>query len=123
MKEVKFRAWDTMFEKMLYMGELHQTTNISSIMIHPQYSRFKLMQYTGLHDKNGKEIYEGDIVKCGTNKVGVVEYDPYEALYHVGNDPLQYYVYGSNEPETMRVEIETIGNIYDNPELIKGEMA
>jgi uncharacterized phage protein (TIGR01671 family) len=76
----------------------------------------ELMQFTGLLDKNGKEIYEGDIVSLkgkrkGTKPViGTVEYTPEEAQYHVIVDilhfPLNYY------------EQEVIGNIYSNPELL-----
>ena len=77
--------------------------------------RFILMQYTGLKDKNGKEIYEGDIFTCeigGTKQIYPIEVidlrDFYEKL-----DTVDSY---------MRVNensIEVIGNIYENPELLK----
>lgn len=96
----------------------------------------ELMQFTGLTDKNGKEIYEGDIVKMEVHyryklsekqpwgppvKVPVysnyvVEYrqkDLYAGLYFIRlDDEPRYYEMGSDEKEV-------IGNIYENPELIK----
>lgn len=72
----------------------------------------ELMQYTGLHDKNGKEIYEGDIIGGlkgykGKDLTLVVEFE--YGAYYVGGDEL----YSHNEV------CEVIGNIYENPELLE----
>ena len=82
----------------------------------------KLMQYTGLKDKNGKEIYEGDIIRFGeyVNKVCFFNGGFYwgNAMVHVIINPLPKV---SLEHKTIApVEpAEIIGNIYENPELLK----
>ena len=58
MRDIKFRAWDKESKSMRYNAE----DSLSLILSNKQ--DFELMQYTGLKDKAGVEIYEGDIVKC-----------------------------------------------------------
>jgi len=117
MREIKFRAWDENKKKWLQKYKdiwlcvddgrtctLENSGNWDSGDYLKGVSVI-LMQYTGLKDKNGKEIYEGDIVIVHPeNKYGrrVIEIDLYEGFNH-GD--------GGN--------FEIIGNIYENPELIK----
>ena len=60
-REIKFRIWNDYDKKMINWNEMCEK-NLANIFRIPSYSKY-LMQYTGLKDKNGKEIYEGDIVK------------------------------------------------------------
>jgi uncharacterized phage protein (TIGR01671 family) len=61
MREIKFRAWDTLLKKYTYSGFGEKTFNIFVKRVNC--SRYIIEQYTELKDKYGKEIYEGDIVK------------------------------------------------------------
>ena len=78
-----------------------------------------LMQSTGLHDKNGVEIFEGDIVEIiydGESFTGVVVYDLEETDFKATNGNENY---GNNfQYLTVGESIEAIGNIYQNPELL-----
>lgn len=121
MRELKFRAWDTKNScwQSLKVAALLVTGDNNSLEVHSD--TLKLMQYTGLRDKNGVEIYEGDIVENlydGTMKDrGVVEFDTIGSNDADGN----FYVYGYFFDDRLTGEFgyEVIGNIYENPELLK----
>jgi len=115
MKEIKFRAWDG--EKMLPPEDITQAPEHRKWLGKHDYS---LMQYTGLKDRNGKEIYEGDVIKgFGESGNFTVEYS--DAKYIVTHKygiwgnlcslPIMYKDYG--------YKLEIIGNIYESTELIK----
>ena len=70
------------------------------------------MQYSGLRDKTTKKIYEGDILKHEDGRLSVIEYDaPHFVLRH---NPV-----GDSDFPSKKNVFEIIGNIYENPELLK----
>jgi len=120
MREIKFRAWDNKNNKMVSWGELiHNKELLWSFFGNeyhptdpPQYF-WKRMQYTGLKDKNGIEIYEGDIVNFN-GKIIAIEYNTAEGLFW-GGDNSQRYIFQYCDM------LEVIGNIYENSELLGKE--
>ena len=83
-----------------------------------------IMQFTGLPDKNGKEIWEGDIVtaawmhhgKPGAPFRAYILYNEHIGSFRIGYDSLGG---GSQDEIYFRHQVEVIGNIYENPELLK----
>ncbi|MGG3397584.1 YopX family protein [Bacillus velezensis] len=107
MREIKFRSWIKNKNEMIYEFTLKQPT-----ASHCQ--KNILMQYTGLKDKYGREIYEGDIIlEHNTDTKFVVKYDNRHASYYLDLD------IGDSDGAFMVGDLEIIGNIYVNPGLLK----
>ena len=152
MRTIKFRAWDKEKKEMVYDGECDKTEGwygTDSTHLHVGFSgqisgqigddggknglhehdadiprdRFILMLSTGLHDKNGKEIWEGDILEHnnslypkgfkGWASKSVVRWNSKTASFDMGR-------YGEEEAGGS-ILTEVIGNIYENPELLNGD--
>lgn len=126
MREIKFRAWhkeEKIIGEVLGIDILHKEIFFSNEDVdcyeHSDFKDIELMQYTGLYDKNEKEIYEGDIVKLRANHgIGVVKYyDEWGAFVIEYIKPRPLAVLGMNY---YKEDIEVLGNIYENPELLGG---
>lgn len=118
-REIKFRIWNDYDKKMIYWNELLKN-KLANIFTIPSYNKW-LMQYTGLHDKNGKEIYEGDIVQ---GLFADQEEPEIKGQVVYSDGQASYIVIASNNDEWglgYLDNLEVIGNIYDNPELLGGE--
>lgn len=122
MREIKFRAWDKRYNEMIY--DAHKTYDYGCFCEGSIYSQSfsdileevdcEVMQYTGIKDKNGKEIYEGDIVymRCdGLSGFGKVIFEKGCFWIEDKKRKRTYPLY--NEAE-YRID----GNIYENPELL-----
>lgn len=122
-REIKFRAWNEVSEKMLNWNEF-LNTNMKNTFIAPESTGLILMQYTGLHDKNGKEIYEGDIVYCQT-KYGKAK----AIIKFIDGKFVAYWDSILTHPQNghciacyeINKRFEVIGNIYEDIELLGGE--
>jgi len=109
MREIKFRAWDG--ERMLYFKLFERPWPFSS--------EWPVMQFTGMSDKNGKEIYEGDILGWmwggvgqgdGTPAKSEVYFDRYKFAVRTGRTSFGW---------KLSQAAEVIGNIHENPELLE----
>ena len=126
MREIKFRAW-LKKEKMMikwypqFFSDTSPVTHYSDEFPNPEdYDDIILMQYTGLHDKNGKEIYEGDILKVifeNHSENFRVDWSDIYAGWDCEGVSLSELLGMEHGEITHNVEI--IGNIYENPELLK----
>ncbi len=122
-REIKFRGKN--YENKWKYGDLVQEKwkQGKAIMIKKETTAWSVLedtvgQYTGLHDKNGKEIYEGDIVKIKyrDEDIGKVIYEHNGFSIDVTNMNKNY-----GRVSFVNNFMEVIGNIYDNPELLGGE--
>ncbi|MGA4766453.1 YopX family protein [Streptococcus infantarius] len=132
MRMPKFRAWDKLRKIMLPVGDIDTSYKLvyleedNGYRCEMDFDEIELMQSTGLKDKKGKEIYEGDIVKlsdCDDDVyVTPVVWDKNYACFGVsfsGKYPISFdYL---EEFYTELKDIEVVGNIYENPELLGGE--
>lgn len=116
MRDIKFRCWDIVRKKMRGEYDLWDIP-YNEIFIHtPDQRALNIMQYTGLKDINGKEIYEGDIVRYYSTHIDSWGGKRYEINYTQDGE----WALGEDWLLSKKWRYcEVIGNIYENPELLK----
>lgn len=126
-REIKFRLWDKKNQQMIDCDglkaigifALQEGLSPEDFLILPTTDDIILMQFTGLHDKNGKEIYEGDIVNCIDTNPAIFEVKFIEGGFCCTSNNILPFDINSFYP-SIGCRIEVIGNIYENPELMGG---
>ncbi len=123
----KFRAWDTtnkeMFKDAFAITESGQVVVVEQEFVTsiPDYvfvDHLIVMQSTGLHDKNGKEVFVGDIIKCTRGCPHEVYLEKEYGGTYIGGMPT-IYLKGIREGYAWTGAEEILGNIYENPELLE----
>lgn len=116
MRTIKFRAWYPPEKKMMFQDQLEVDPKTQIEWFWRYFCSVEgmiPMQFTGLHDNDGKEIYEGDILKYGLSEYVVKEC---EGSYRMTK---KEYPCGAFLGDFAPVTMEIIGNIYENSDLLK----
>lgn len=116
MREIKFKAYNKTNDSFVYadLNTAHNTLFYSWLS--------EPMQYTGLKDKNGKEIYEGDLITGACHAkdeldIGIIEYQDAMFVVEYKGEEISESLF--NNIYDCESDIEIIGNIHENPELLE----
>lgn len=113
MRELKFRAWDKIKEEWIYSDTSPAMWRYFKELEERGIRHFESYEYTGLFDKQGKEIYEGDIYQQEWKDERVTGEIIYGDMARFWLKPFEHYFIGE-----IKNTGEVIGNIYENPELV-----
>ena len=129
MREIKFRAWDKIQKKFVDDFFIDRYGDIYGLRTLPNSNssdtqnfidiNLMLMQYTGLKDKNGVEIYEGDIVRTHSHKPTNFKIEFIEGGFCATQNGIKYPIDINHFYTSIGCTIEVICNIYENPELLE----
>lgn len=128
-KEQRFRAWDKLRKRMSTVDRIYFDTEgvqlrYDSGLYWRDFRNVALMQSTGLKDKNGKEIFEGDVAVMDGWRRQVVTFGTQEVEEEFGSVRIYrgFNLYlGGGYPNAVMSEFEVVGNIYENPELMEAD--
>jgi uncharacterized phage protein (TIGR01671 family) len=121
MREIKFRVLDA--SGQMVFSDKHYRGDLGMFFEQMSPDGKDVMQYTGLKDKNGLEIYEGDVVVVNRGQTTNMGYPdaPHESIEwsgHVGFSDGNFFIYGLCGDWPQREDMEVIGNIYEHKELL-----
>ena len=123
MREIKFRIWNKEKKRMITKGVFKILDAIENGKL--DRDKFEILQYTGLKDCDGKEIYEGDIIMVDIDTIppyfnkGIIVYHPPSFYLESKDGVIDYLIFLLEHSDPPEKALKVIGNIYENPKLLE----